>query len=172
MTGTAKVGGFKRALSLSEIRRCENAQEPKCVCRCHGAMHGKGRIAMDAARSAFEQLPIEDPHHMPTKAEAKQIAKLRKTIRVAHARHGRTVTAGTYRLFWHSQEEVCPLCLEEGKPIPPLGYTCRTCDLPLTKVDGAYRHDLSGRDSADATYAATHDPAPWKSYRVEWEKVN
>lgn len=53
-----------RALSEATARRCENALEPRCVCRCQGAAHGKGRIGPDAPREEYEKLPQDDPHYL------------------------------------------------------------------------------------------------------------
>lgn len=59
-----------RALSLRAAQNCENALKPRCHCRCGGKLHGAKRLG-DAApgRDQFEQLPADDPHHLPTPAE-------------------------------------------------------------------------------------------------------
>lgn len=168
-SATAKVGGFRRALSESEIRSCENATKPKCVCRCGGALHGRGRIPEDAPRAAFEQLPADDKHHLPTRAEAKAIAKYRKRIRASHGYHRRFKTQGTFTRTFAAQPEPCPLCIEEGKPPSPILFTCRRCDLTLVeKGPGVFEHDLSsGESDWQRQAAAGHDPDPWKSYVPE-----
>ncbi len=42
------------ALSERQALACETAKNPRCRCRCGGALHGKGR--------ALEYLPDDDPH--------------------------------------------------------------------------------------------------------------
>jgi len=51
-----------KRLTEGQARRCENAEHPRCRCRCGGALHGKGRLSADAPRELFEQLPDDDPH--------------------------------------------------------------------------------------------------------------
>lgn len=64
-----------RALSLRAAQNCENALKPRCHCRCGGQLHGARRLERDGAtlpeREDFEQLPADDPHHLPTEAERK-----------------------------------------------------------------------------------------------------
>lgn len=48
-----------RPISRGQAQSCEEAQEPKCKCRCGGALHG-------AARGLVTELPADDPHS-PTK---------------------------------------------------------------------------------------------------------
>lgn len=62
-----------RALSLRQAQRCENAVHPKCRCRCGGAFHGSARVKAGGLdeRQAFEQLPEDDPHHLPDAEERK-----------------------------------------------------------------------------------------------------
>lgn len=45
----------KRPLSWYAANRCENAEHPKCRCRCRGKLHG-------AARAKPHDLPTDDPH--------------------------------------------------------------------------------------------------------------
>lgn len=60
-----------RALSLRQANMCDNAQHPKCRCRCHGAAHGAKRgglpTAVDSDTIFFQTLPEDDPHHCPEK---------------------------------------------------------------------------------------------------------
>jgi hypothetical protein len=58
-----------KALSLRQAQNCENAQGDRCRCRCNGAFHGAARMAQDTGRKFFEQLPQEDPHHLPNEEE-------------------------------------------------------------------------------------------------------
>lgn len=44
-----------RRLGRGAAKRCEEATEPKCACRCGGQFHG-------ARRGATEDLPLDDPH--------------------------------------------------------------------------------------------------------------
>lgn len=70
-------------LSLNALRRCEEAQEPVCHCRCGGTYHGKKRNGdKPADRAFFESLPDDDPHHLLSKdelRERKNAAKREKT---------------------------------------------------------------------------------------------
>lgn len=45
-----------RALSARQAQRCEDAANPRCRCRCGGALHG-------AHRGRVESLELSDPHH-------------------------------------------------------------------------------------------------------------
>lgn len=65
---------MKRALSLREITRCEDAREPVCHCRCGGVLHGAGR---GTGREFFESLPETDPHYYPSQ-QARQERKQRE----------------------------------------------------------------------------------------------
>lgn len=44
-----------RRLGRGAAKRCEEATEPKCRCRCGGALHG-------AKRGSTDSLPLGDPH--------------------------------------------------------------------------------------------------------------
>lgn len=83
-----------RPLSQSTANRCENAKEPECKCRCGGALHGakgkrigRGTSPMDTDTNGdtvpiwFEQLPETDPHWVPSKKRAKELAKERARAR-------------------------------------------------------------------------------------------
>lgn len=59
-----------RALSYRQASRCETAKNKRCRCRCGGALHGASRLA--PSREAFEALPQDDPHHVPTEPERRQ----------------------------------------------------------------------------------------------------
>lgn len=65
-----------RQLSERQARRCEEAEHPKCRCRCHGLLHGGKRwktLDDDAPapdRAFFEQLPEEDPHYLKARPGA------------------------------------------------------------------------------------------------------
>lgn len=60
MVDTAKL----RKLGEAAARRCEEACNPRCRCRCGGALHGAKRApaGSDTPREWFEQLPEDDPH--------------------------------------------------------------------------------------------------------------
>jgi hypothetical protein len=56
-----------KPLSERQARRCEEAREPVCHCRCGGAKHGARRAGTEGTpRSFFEQLPEDDPHYVPS----------------------------------------------------------------------------------------------------------
>src|SRR3972149_1692039 len=61
-----------RPLSEAQARACENAQHPKCKCRCGGALHGAFRAGSTGLpdRAWFTSLPKEDPHWLPEKPDA------------------------------------------------------------------------------------------------------
>ena len=44
-----------RALSHRQAQRCEDAEHPKCTCRCGGQFHG-------GKRGDVTTLPLDDPH--------------------------------------------------------------------------------------------------------------
>lgn len=82
-----------RALSARQAFNCETAREDRCSCRCGGALHGVNRgggVAGVVAGSAaeidvafFEELPPDDPHHLPTELERRRAAKQRASERKA-----------------------------------------------------------------------------------------
>jgi hypothetical protein len=75
-----------KPLSERQARRCEEAREPVCHCRCGGAKHGARRAGTEGTpRSFFEQLPEDDPHYVPSvekiaaqKAARKEAERKRK----------------------------------------------------------------------------------------------
>lgn len=68
-----------RPLSFRQAQTCETAREPKCVCRCGGALHGAARASMDQLelRGFYEQLHDDDPHRIPSEKERKELNDLR-----------------------------------------------------------------------------------------------
>lgn len=64
--------GPTRALSWSAARRCEEAQEAVCRCRCGGQLHGARRV------KSVGDLPLDDPHS-PSRAcpKCKGLGKVR-----------------------------------------------------------------------------------------------
>jgi hypothetical protein len=61
-----------RRLSESQARRCEEACDKRCRCRCGGALHGAKRarkFAGTTPREWFEQLPEDDPHKVRERRE-------------------------------------------------------------------------------------------------------
>ena len=86
-----------RALSLRQANRCETAKNKVCRCRCGGALHGAARdLATGREREFFEELPADDPHHLPTKAERKQKRKDRAYVR----------KSGPQTFLWPIEENV------------------------------------------------------------------
>ena len=82
-----------RDLSFAQAASCENAKHPRCKCRCGGAAHGARRAGQEPQedwvevkdpehpeetllvppRNFFEELPADDPHHLPTEEEVKTL---------------------------------------------------------------------------------------------------
>lgn len=58
-----------KALSLKQADKCEYAREPVCKCRCGGSMHGAKR---GTGKDFFDLLPLDDPHHIPSKERKKR----------------------------------------------------------------------------------------------------
>ena len=54
----------QRALSKTEIKRCEEATQPVCHCRCGGLKHGAKRVPQSAGFGGFAELPMDDPHYI------------------------------------------------------------------------------------------------------------
>jgi len=49
--------GWKRPLTVSQARGCEEAKGPRCKCRCGGALHGLShRLYMKIEREFFQNL--------------------------------------------------------------------------------------------------------------------
>lgn len=62
-----------KRLSMRAAQRCETAKNPKCRCRCGGALHGAAR---GEDPEFFKGLPTEDPHHaQPKRVRQKRILK-------------------------------------------------------------------------------------------------
>ena len=51
-----------RQLTERQAQACENAQHPRCRCRCGGALHGAARVGN------LRELPRDDPHY-PAEAQ-------------------------------------------------------------------------------------------------------
>lgn len=124
------AGAYRRPLSIGQARECENAVHPACVCRCAGAAHGRNRIAAGGDRPAYEALPSADPHHLPTRAEARAAEKTRRSVRKAHQYHGGPpLPAGIVYIYTPASPGVratnspipCPLCIAEGRMPHPAG---------------------------------------------------
>ena len=58
-----------KALSLSQVMRCESAKHGRCRCRCGGELHG-ARRGMD--ESFFLTLPADDPHRATVRREKRK----------------------------------------------------------------------------------------------------
>ena len=56
--------GPVRPLNATQAASCEKAAAARCRCRCGGSAHGAAQM-VEAEREFFEQLPVEDPHHIP-----------------------------------------------------------------------------------------------------------
>jgi hypothetical protein len=59
-----------KPLSPRQADRCESANEPKCVCRCGGALHGANR---GQGRAFLGALSETDPHYTPTEERKAEI---------------------------------------------------------------------------------------------------
>ncbi len=68
-----------RALSEAQAGRCENALHKACSCRCGGQFHGRARVPANAPREAYQQLPDDDPHHLPDRAKNRPDGRLDRT---------------------------------------------------------------------------------------------
>jgi hypothetical protein len=73
-----------RPLTIQQARECENALPSddkkawrgRCRCRCMGKLHGANRIKAGVVRSAYADLPVKDPHHVPlSKAYKRKLKK-------------------------------------------------------------------------------------------------
>lgn len=94
-----------RALSKRQAARCETAKNKTCRCRCGGALHGSMRNLIEEDREAnpefFEELPEDDPHHVRSKEEKKQRAKMRREGIKAAARE--MTYASKQLLLWEPE---------------------------------------------------------------------
>lgn len=63
------VTSNKKALSARQAQACEEALNPRCRCRCGGALHGAKRKGFEEGRAFYEDLPEDDPHHIKPDAE-------------------------------------------------------------------------------------------------------
>jgi len=54
-----------RALTSTQVTRCEQGKHPRCKCRCNGSLHGAGRSAL---REFFEGVSEDDPHRLPRRS--------------------------------------------------------------------------------------------------------
>lgn len=69
-----------KKLTEQQAKRCEEAREPVCHCRCRGQLHGAKRGGGDASMSFYNGLPEDDPHSAPSK---EQLAQKRKAAQEA-----------------------------------------------------------------------------------------
>lgn len=53
-----------KGLSAKQAQACEEALNPRCRCRCGGALHGAKRKGYEDGRAFYETLPEDDPHHI------------------------------------------------------------------------------------------------------------
>lgn len=82
-----------KRLSEKQAAACENAINPRCRCRCGGALHGAKRGAKEYGdalppREFFEELPPDDAHRITSAEEvaerktiAADILKLRRVLK-------------------------------------------------------------------------------------------
>jgi len=59
-------------LTYAQANNCETAQERICTCRCGGKLHGARRAPVTdrlTATAWYEELPANDPHHIPSEVE-------------------------------------------------------------------------------------------------------
>lgn len=68
-----------KALSYSQALACETAREPRCRCRCGGALHGAKRNGREESPEWFAGLPPEDPHSVPLEPQWRQATFLENT---------------------------------------------------------------------------------------------
>lgn len=68
------MAGMKK-LTEHQAKKCEEAQEESCHCRCNGFAHGKKRGGSNAPMSFYYALPEDDPHYTPSPEKRKQIAQ-------------------------------------------------------------------------------------------------
>lgn len=71
--------GPVKALSTRQATRCETAKNKSCRCRCGGLLHGIKR-APHPDPEFFEQLPEDDPHHVPPRAEKNRRRRIRRQM--------------------------------------------------------------------------------------------
>lgn len=87
-----------RRQSFRAAMRCETARNPTCRCRCGGKLHGatrSGKWPEEPDPQFFESLPADDPHHVASAAEKKQV---RKQARIERVR-AETLACGQLGLF-------------------------------------------------------------------------
>lgn len=63
-----------RRISYYQANRCENAEHPRCRCRCGGALHGRGR-------GDPQDLPYDDPHHAEPKLVLEEVQTVQQLER-------------------------------------------------------------------------------------------
>jgi len=54
-----------RRLSARQVKVCEDAEKPRCRCRCGGIFHGTKRSDLG---EFYEDLPEGDPHQTPRRS--------------------------------------------------------------------------------------------------------
>lgn len=143
-----------KQLTLAQARECETAQHPKCVCRCHGAYHGKNRVELNMEtteegrkldRAKFTLLALDDPHRLLPEDEEKAYAKARKEIRRRHLYHGSWYDAAGARTFTDSAAYA-----------EKMGYTWKRKDGPIVEL---HTREYVGY-GADAVIAEYDGPCP------------
>lgn len=144
------LSGYKRDLSVRQAVSCEWALHPKCVCRCHGALHSAARFGAQLPPDLRQRLneimamPDEKTRNVEiTKllkgAHADLLRKMYEEIPQDDAHHVSTEPERRDRSLYrkahkmHTNEaiaamtyavgayEVCPICLDEGRASPIQG---------------------------------------------------
>lgn len=62
-----------KKLTEHQAKKCEEAREESCHCRCGGQMHGGKRGGGNAPMSFYYALPVDDPHYVPSPERRKEI---------------------------------------------------------------------------------------------------
>lgn len=62
-----------KKLTEHQAKKCEEAREDSCHCRCGGQAHGGKRGGSNAPMSFYYALPEDDPHYTPSPEKRKQL---------------------------------------------------------------------------------------------------
>jgi len=70
-----------KKLTEHQAKRCEEAREESCHCRCGGMAHGAKRGGSDAPLSFYYSLPEDDPHYTPSPEKRRQIQQEKREVK-------------------------------------------------------------------------------------------